>query len=253
MKTDWSVAKTLWLLLLWAVAQAAWAAGEAAVVVSLLGTVSAQKADGKVRVLAKDSQLMPGETVTTEKGSMARLRFSDGSHTTLRPSSRLMIEAYHYDAAAPERDSAVLKLVRGGMRAVSGAVGKRGNRDAYQAKTVAGTIGIRGTDYALLLCEKRQGDEPGNCDDLDVPETLRSDDAPAEGLYFTVFEGAILVANNASETVFPEGKSGYVRDADHAPQELPGDPGLAKEFPALGNLPGILNPFGNSLGACLVR
>lgn len=253
MKADWSVARALCLLLLWAAAQAAWAAGEAAVVVSLLGTVSAQKPDGKVRILAKDSVLMPGETVMTEKASMARLRFADGSHTTLRPSSRLMIEAFHYDEAAPDRDSAVLNLVRGGMRAVSGAVGKRGNPDAYKAKTVAGTIGIRGTDYALLLCEKRRGDEPGNCDNLDVPENLRSDGAPAEGLYFSVFEGAILVANNAAATTFPEGKSGYVRDADTAPQELPSDPGLGREFPTLGSLPGLLNPFGGAQGACLVR
>jgi len=219
------------------VAQAAWAAGEAAVVVSLVGTVSAQKPDGKVRVLAKDSALLAGEIVMTEKGSVVRLRFADGSQTTLRPGSRLVIEDFNYDEADPARDRKVINLVKGGMRAVTGAVGKRGNQDAYQAKTVAGTIGIRGTDYALLLCEKGKASESGNCSNLDVPEELQVDGIPAEGLYFAVFEGAISVANNVSETVFPEGKSGYVKDANSAPVVLPKEPGLAREFPVLGNLP----------------
>jgi hypothetical protein len=134
------------------VAQAAWAAGEAAVVVSLVGTVSAQKPDGKVRVLAKDSALLAGEIVMTEKGSVVRLRFADGSQTTLRPGSRLVIEDFNYDEADPARDRKVINLVKGGMRAVTGAVGKRGNQGAYHAKTVAGTIGIRGTDYTARLC-----------------------------------------------------------------------------------------------------
>lgn len=253
MRADWSVARAFWLCLLWAVAQAAWASGEAAVVVSLVGTVSAQKPDGKVRVLAKDSALLADEIVMTEKGSVVRLRFADGSQTTLRPGSRLAIEDFNYDEADPARDRKVINLVKGGMRAVTGAVGKRGNQDAYQAKTVAGTIGIRGTDYALLLCDKGKANESGNCSNLDVPEELQVDGIPAEGLYFAVFEGAISVANNVSEMVFPKGKSGYVKDANSAPVELPKDPGLAREFPVMGNLPGILNPFGGVVGACLVR
>lgn len=242
--------KWLALLLLSAWVQLAWAAGEAAMVISLVGTVSAQKPDGKVRLLAKDSVLMPGEIVLTEKGSSARLRFSDHSMVTLRAASRLLIENFSYDEAQPASDSLVLNLVKGGMRAVSGSIGKRGNQDAYQARTRAGTIGIRGTDYAVIQCVEQDD----SCQGLDIPPEFRdSHDALPAGLYLTVFEGVINFANKAGSKDFSEGKSGYVRDDETPPRELSEDPGLEREFPILGNLPGTLNPFGSSAGACLVR
>jgi hypothetical protein len=77
--------------------------------------------------------------------------------------------------------------------------------------------------------------------------------APAEGLYFTVFEGAIALANAAGETTFPEGKPGYVRDANSKPIELPKEPGLVREFPVSVNPAGAGSPFGGAQGACLVR
>jgi len=250
MRTASFAGKWFALLLLLAWTQLAWAAGEAAVVISLVGTVSAQKPDGKVRVLAKDSVLMPGEIVLTEKGSSVRLRFGDDSMVTLRPGSRLVIENFSYDAAKPASDSLVLNLVKGGMRAVSGAVGKRGDQDAYRARTHAGTIGIRGTDYALMQCV----DQDDACSGLNIPPELNaSHDTLPAGLYLTVFEGVINVSNQAGSKDFPEGKSGYVRDEQTTPQGLSVDPGLAREFPVLGNLPGILNPFGGAASACLVR
>lgn len=250
MRTASSAGKWWVLLLLLSWGHLAWAAGEAAMVISVVGTVSAQRPDGKVRVLAKDSVLMPGEIVLTEKASSVRLRFGDDSMVTLRPGSRLVIEDFSYDEATPAADSLVLNLMKGGMRAVSGAVGKRGNQDAYRARTNAATIGIRGTDYALMQCEEHDD----ACRGLNLPEELRgSHDTLPAGLYLTVFEGVINASNTAGSMDFPEGKSGYVRDDQTPPQELAKDPGLAREFPALGNLPGTLDPFGGVAAACLVR
>lgn len=242
--------KWLALLLLATWVQIAWAAGEAAVVVSVAGTVSVQKPDGKVRLLAKDSVLMPGEIVQTEKGSSARLRFSDNSMVTLRAASRLLIENFSYDEAQPASDSLVLNLVKGGMRAVSGSIGKRGKQDAYQARTQAATIGIRGTDYAVMQCVEQDD----ACRGLAIPPEFRdSHDTLPAGLYLTVFDGVINASNQAGSKDFAKGQSGYVRDDQTPPQDLSEDPGLAGEFPTLGNLPGILNPFGGTLGVCLVR
>lgn len=244
MQLGWSVGKGLWLLLLWAATQPAWANVEVAVVTSLAGTVSVQKLDGKMRVLAKDSILMSNEIIMTGKDSTVSLRFTDGSMTTLRPASRLAIEDYNYDASTPEKDSIVLYLLKGGLRAVTGLIGKRGNQNAYKAKTSEGTIGIRGTDYALMLCEKPEGGQDGNCTGLD---------APVQGMYLTVFEGAILLVNNISETLFSAGKSFHVPNANTAPVELPSDPGLGRAFPAFGNMPGVKKSFGSAQDSCLVR
>lgn len=247
MKTVSFVSKWLALMLLSAWVQLAWAAGEAAVVVSLAGTVSAQKPDGKVRLLAKDSVLMPGEIVLTEKGSSARLRFTDNSMVTLRAASRLLIESFSYDEAQPASDSLVLNLVKGGMRAVSGSIGKRGNQDAYQARTQAGTIGIRGTDYAVMQCVEQDA----SCRGFNIPpEFSESHDTLPAGLYLTVFDGVINASNQVGSQDLGKGKSGYVRDDRTPPQHLSKDLGLARVFPTSGNLPGIRNPFGGASGAC---
>lgn len=252
MKAVSSAARATFFILCLAAASFAWAAGQAASVLSLSGTVSAQRPDGSVRLLAKGSSLMAGEIVLTEKGSSARLRFNDDSEINLRASSRLVIESFSYDEGRPADDAMVVNLLKGGMRAVSGAVGKRGNVNAYQAKTNAGTIGIRGTDYALLQCQ----DQDENClSALKLPLELRAlhKTLPA-GVYLTVFEGRINAANQAGSKDFREGQSGYIRDANTPPQELSEDPGLLMAFSGLsGFSSGTGDIFGSPDAACLVH
>jgi hypothetical protein len=249
MKPDSSAARLLYLLFFWLLAGSVWAAGAAAVVVQVAGTVSAQRPDGKVRVLAKDSSLDAGEIVMTEKASSVRLKFSDGSQVTLRPSTRLVIEDYRFEEDKPADDAAVLNLVKGGLRAVSGLVGKRGRQDAHQTRTSAAIIGIRGTDYALDQCEERDPE----CANLAVPEAMKTAGAPPAGLYLGVFEGAIEAANDAGSRRYAAGHFGYVRDRHTPPVELPADPGLGREFPAIGMMPGASDTSLQGQGACLVR
>jgi hypothetical protein len=69
----------------------------------------------------------------------------------------------------------------------------------------------------------------------------------------TVFEGKILVFNNASSKEFEAGTSGFVKDFQNPPIDLPSEPGMAQMFPALGGLPGMQDPMGPGQAACLVR
>ncbi len=247
MITAWSATRLFILGFFWSLAQSAWAVGEAASVTAVVGTVSAQSPDGKMRILAKGSLVMPGEIVMTEKGSTARLAFSDGGQATLSSASRLAIESYHYVPAEPGQDNAVVNLIKGGMRSLSGAVGKRGNQDAYQARTRVGTIGIRGTDFALMLCEPG-----GGCTKLELPKDLQAGGAAVDGLYFFVFEGAIQYSNAVSQATFPAGSGGYAHDAHSRWIDLPhGDPGLGRHIPAPGTHASTHKPTHDS--ACLVR
>ena len=65
----------LLLALLWF--NVAWAA-PAAIVTHLSGTLSVLKADGTARILSQNSEVESGDTLTTEKDSFARLKFTDG-------------------------------------------------------------------------------------------------------------------------------------------------------------------------------
>jgi len=122
----------------------AFAAG-AGTITHLSGTLSVQHPDGTVRILSQKSEVNPGDTLTTQHESYVQINFTDGSSITMRPNTTLKIEGYRFVQDKPQEDNAFLKLVKGGMRTVTGLVGKRGDQDAYKIKTSSATIGIRGS------------------------------------------------------------------------------------------------------------
>lgn len=117
------------------------------------GTVAVQKADGSVRTLAAGSMVQVGDVITTQPNSSARLKFTDGSELTVGANSQVKVDAYAFSTAAPGDDNLVMSLLKGGLRSITGLIGRRGNRDAYKLQTATATIGIRGTDYIARLCE----------------------------------------------------------------------------------------------------
>src|SRR3979409_2782618 len=117
----------------------------------LSGTLSVQRPDGSVRALAERSEVFVGDVISTERDSYAQLRFTDGGQVTLRPSTQVKIEAYGYDEGRPDRDNFAMQLFKGGLRSLTGLIGKRTtNRNAYRMVTSTATIGIRGTDYSAI-------------------------------------------------------------------------------------------------------
>jgi hypothetical protein len=131
------------------VATTAWANGT---VQQLSGTISVQKPDGTTRVLARQSEVGKGDTLNTERDSYAQVKFSDGAVMTLKPNTRIKIEDFSFDEAQPAKDSSTLSLLKGGLRMITGLVGKRGNQDALRLGTATATIGIRGTTFTVDDC-----------------------------------------------------------------------------------------------------
>ncbi len=131
------------------VASTAWANGT---VQQLSGTISVQKPDGSTRVLARQSEVGKGDTLNTERDSYAQVKFSDGAVMTLKPNTRIKIEDFSFDEAQPAKDSSTLSLLKGGLRMITGLVGKRGNQDALRLGTATATIGIRGTTFTVDDC-----------------------------------------------------------------------------------------------------
>ncbi len=54
-------------------------------VVHLSGTLSVQRPDGAILVLAQKSEVNQGDLLTTQKDSYAQINFADGSSLTMRP------------------------------------------------------------------------------------------------------------------------------------------------------------------------
>ena len=109
------------------------------------GELSAKEEDGKVRKLALGGPVYEGDALTTGKKSYAVVAFRDEGRISLQESTVFQVEKFKYDRAASQ-ENAVLKLLKGGVRVVTGLIG-RANHDNYQFKVATATIGIRGTGF----------------------------------------------------------------------------------------------------------
>ena len=183
-------------------------------IVLLIGKATVMSADGKPRKIKRGGKFYEGDSFETQKKSFVKLKYSDGGVMLLRPVTKLIVEEYKN----PEKGvgKSVFNLVKGGLRAVTGAVAKK-NPDSFKLKTPVATLGVRGTDYTVRYCE-------GDCGDLEeygVP-------APKNGLYTGVDQGAICLLNGPGKKCYVVGQYGYVANGDSAPGLLQGAPGILK-------------------------
>ncbi len=193
---------------------AAFAAAGAGTVTHLSGTLSVQRPDGSVRILSQKSEVNPGDVLTTQRDSYAQINFTDGSSLTMRPNTQFKLEQYNFVQDKPQEDSAFLRLIKGGLRTVTGLVGKRGNQDAYKIGTNTATIGIRGSSGDTLDCTY-------GCEGV-----TSTSDQLERGVYHTTYTGSYIMQNEAGSQIIGEGQFGFAKDLKTPPVILPGDPGL---------------------------
>lgn len=214
-------------------AASAFAAG-AGVITHLSGTMSVQRPDGSVRILSQKSEVQPGDVLTTQRDSYAQINFTDGSAATMRPNTTMKLEAYSFTEDKPQGDAMFMRLIKGGLRTVTGLIGKRGDQDSYKIGTSTATIGIRGSFGESHHCES-------NCGKLDP------------GTYHTTLSGSYIMQNQAGSQLIGEGQFGFSQDPKKPPVLLPGDPGLN-----LSQLPFTLGAGGGAVRGgssqeCVVR
>ena len=121
-------------------------------VIIVSGKLTAVKADGTQKKLRRKSKIFPGDTLQTGDKSKAQIRFIDGAIVSLTSSSELLVSEYAYDIDAPENNKSIMTLVTGGIRTITGAIGKEDQTD-YKLNTPVATIGIRGTIYEVQQTE----------------------------------------------------------------------------------------------------
>lgn len=184
-------------------------------ITQLSGTLSVRKADGSVRILSQRSTIESGDTINTERESFAQIRFTDGGQVTLKPNSSVKIESFKFAEEKPLEDSFLYSLVKGGLRAVTGIVGKR-SKDQYQLGTATATIGIRGTTLSADDC---LNDRTRDCARLDA------------AVYVGVADGEVVVRNGQGELGLSAGQFGLIAP-NQRPLFLSTDPGLQFTPPA---------------------
>ena len=188
----------------------AWAGQVAGTIVHLSGPLLDRKADGTVKVLGLKSEVESGDTLVAEKNTYAQIRFIDNGEITLKPGTTFHIENFAYEAGKPEADSAAFSLIKGGLRSITGLLGKR-NKEKFLLKTPNATIGIRGTTFIARYV-------PPDAPDAPAP-------ALAPGLHVQVTDGVIVVGNNGGSQGFQAGQFGYVPSVNQPPIIVPPNPG----------------------------
>lgn len=152
----------------------------AARVTFVTGQVSVIDSNNNKRSVFKGDLIRGGEKIETANGRV-QVRMTDGGIIVLRPNSIFEISRYSFSRDTPELGTVLFNFIKGGARAISGAIGKA-NRVNYQFKTPIATIGIRGTDYSTTV----------------------SNDGK---MVVTVNKGSVNLANDVADVNVDEGES----------------------------------------------
>ena len=181
------------------------------------GIVTIETDTGVSRNGVKGEGLMQNELVTTKASSLAVIELLDGSRLVLRPNSEFRVEQFNKSETTADNNppqSALLSLLRGGLRLVTGLIGKT-NPTGYRLKTPVATIGIRGTEFNSRICLDDCAAEESQVGDAASVDSIK------QGLYVNVDDGQVFLNNDSGQAVdLAQGESGYVADANTLPIKL---------------------------------
>ena len=169
--------------------------------------------DAKEIPLRAGSEVRVGDTLRLGRDSNAQVRLNDESVIALRSETEFRIEDFRF-RNDPASDNALFRLLRGGLRTVTGVIG-RVNQDAYRLETPVGYVGIRGTHFTLVQCAAQCLNKDGSV-------------APS-GAYGGVSDGRIGVVNQSGEKVFGRDEYFYVASITAPPQTLIAPPSFLSD------------------------
>lgn len=112
------------------------------------GQVTAINSKDQIRDLTRGSDIFANDDINTGANARAQLQFTDGGSISLMANTQFSVDEYLYNDDGS--GSLVFNLISGGLRTVTGAIGKKQHAD-YELKTPVGTLGIRGTEYTAKM------------------------------------------------------------------------------------------------------
>ncbi len=124
------------------------------IVTLVIGQTQAINKRGDARFLKRMGAIFVGDTIETNKSAHVHIKFIDDGRISIRPESRLHIEAYQYDQVTPENSAIRFFLEQGVLRSISGKATEAAH-DRYRMNTPVAALGVLGTDYVVRTSNKQ--------------------------------------------------------------------------------------------------
>ncbi|MFT0546602.1 FecR domain-containing protein [Allopusillimonas ginsengisoli] len=147
------------------------------------GLVTATANSQPSHPISKDDDIQNASRIDTAANGRVQMRFTDGGLVSLMPDSTFSVDDYAYEEGSDD-GSLVFGLLRGGLRTMTGAIGKT-RHEGYQLDTPVATLGIRGTQFTVVL---------------NPPGTMR----------VHVGEGKVVITNSSGTLEVPAGRNAVV-------------------------------------------
>ena len=208
--------KALPVLMLLA-AYAGAALGAAGNVQFVIGDVKLIRA-GATQALQKGAEVNEGDRIVTGAGASAQVKMVDGGFIAIRPNTDMGFDTYRYSGKEDGSENALVSLVRGGFRTITGVIG-RTNKQNYLIRTETATIGIRGTDHEPMVI---------------LPPAPGQVAVAAAGTYDKVNVGVAFIRTDAGSVDIQRNQVGFAPVSKAAPVILPRIPPFYKPTPAPG-------------------
>ncbi|MFT5505356.1 MAG: hypothetical protein ACI8XC_003075 [Gammaproteobacteria bacterium] len=187
------------------------------------GPVTAISRDGKSRKLHIGGPIYEGDSIETGKKSHTVINFRDKSRISLNRDTLFTVDKHEYDSKKSDSGSALFSLFRGGLRALTGLIGKI-NPAGFRVKTPVATIGIRGTGFDLA-CQGSCISSGGNLGSaIDVGQ--------ADGLYASTWDGVIELKQGSATQLLKAGNTAFVANGLTAPIVVPQIPLIIEQLMA---------------------
>jgi hypothetical protein len=262
--------KRLFALALLSGCATAYATQVAGTVTDVSGPLFVRTANGGIKVLAQQSLVEPGDTLVSEQDTYARIQFIDNSEITLGPNTQFRIDKFSFNEAHTENDHASIKLIKGGLRIVSGLISKR-NKDRFIVDTATSSIHVGVASFTAHYIPDELSKTAAyraasmaalNAAFFDSRNAVRTDfsnnNAPQEylplrllaplslaqntpssapngglapGLYVHVIDGIINLSNKGGSQNFSAGQFGYTSNLTKPPVVVPNNPGIQFTLP----------------------
>jgi hypothetical protein len=176
-------------------------------VVSVEGKAALERGPQSLNVV-EALPVQPGDTLSVREQSKVQLQFDDDSMFVVPGAATLRVDAFELPPKGAGR--AVYTLVDGGLRTVTGRIGKSA-QDVYELHTEFALVTVKGSAYAAVRCRQAcAGAKPG--------------------LYVRADQGLITLANGKGRLELRPGQVGYVASADSAPGQVQVSPFLDPVF-----------------------